>query len=1017
MSLQRIPRSPQVEPQGVEQPSRGRETEVALQSAQSIPRTNINQAGSASGYSRLVDTYNNERKLAAFTNKNTGLLVSGASMTYRIQQDGSVQAQTAATYVAKYEATKPESLLQQAQGLLGEASRLRGRAGKDPESQRMIDLEARALEGEALVKAVDAPLSRALQQSNPELEPTFVREHETNRATKRFMAMNEVAPDGDPTGAPVFAQSWMASENGGMIPVYGFTKKDGRENRYLGIKPGCDDEGGRTLGLVSVVNPVPGLENGQRSIRREYSIDETFPIETASQQLEMLGAMAQRGWSPITSAPPPNADLPQAFRGLSEVNVASRTVLRLASAVAEHDVIRRGFAFATDPNPAALKDLPAFERGLVEDYARQANLLKTGAGLAMKAVERLYGEMDAPLRKLGALHAVVDGLRRSPSAMDPITEFRQIATSMLKAGNTQAKDLYVLFDDPEENFKRRVSPEMHRAFTASDNIRKAVLEQLAKDLTDALEAWPKEKGEPWKTAEGKPLAFPDGTPRTSTPFDKALARGGAHYDKAREAYYGLTQASMNAAAAMISVQLLMAARAKAATGMAPADAGRLATDYANSIISGRPMANPADEALVRRTLSDVGPTNKYLDEITRMYAYAPLVAAHRAGLSPAEFQRAMEANAKDHEPWSAAVKSYQVYSYNSVPEPSGPTLFVAPEQELPSDFDPTSPEQVEALAKNRTWRVVRLQDEDGRPVPSLVHQGLSHADMVAKRLEANEKNLPVAVARKPLPENTPLGRALAKTFNMPVVEGADPIDGTPGKYATLGARISGAGVATAIAPSYYKAINFSKAPVVDREELVQLFDEAEFASSIGIERAKRAIESEMKGEPKLVDTISALDDMARPVRERGVYAIETTEPGIKKFESQRMAAIEAMTTAQVAVATQEFKLKARGLPPDRRAGLETERDQAIAGAKARGAAKQRELDVLIRDFRTFVTTYRGRTGYTGFAPSLGAGNPARRIHKPGFELRCPDAASLQALKARLNRRGLNIRFDQFEIPE
>ena len=120
--------------------NRGPEIGAALLAAQRESKSNVNQAGSASGYQRLVQIYNDERRKSNFTNHISGMIVSGASLTPRIQESGEVEMQSSSTYTAKWEMSKPEHLLGQA-----------ANQARDPEKKH-----------QALIMAVNAPLARAV---------------------------------------------------------------------------------------------------------------------------------------------------------------------------------------------------------------------------------------------------------------------------------------------------------------------------------------------------------------------------------------------------------------------------------------------------------------------------------------------------------------------------------------------------------------------------------------------------------------------------------------------------------------------------------------------------------------------------------------------------------------------------------------------------------------------------------------------------------------------------------------
>lgn len=970
----------------------------ALAQAQGSTKSVLNSAKSASGYTRLVSLYDENRK-GLFTNRVSGLLVSGASLTPRIQEDGEVQVQTSENYTAKWRKVDPEAQRGDAMRLLSE---------KDP-----------AKKGEGLAILTGVGLSRALQASNKDLEPSVVKQNEQSPLAKEFIALNAVSPSGDPaTGRPHYAQAWMDNGSGGQMPVYGFKKVErtptGPVAAYKGIALGLDDKGGRTLALVDAVEFKPGVTaRGSREILREAEMGEARSIETPEQQRELLEELAAEGWEPIRKVPPVNADLPSGFRGRSEVDVSSKAILALAQAVHEKDVILLGYETALEnkPEPAGLTPL---QKGLVADYRHLAERLATDGGIKPAGVKLLFKEMSRSTKALGELQATADPLRRDPAAMDPISEFRVIATDLAKGSQVNREAVYALIDDPEVNLLAAVGPARVGEFTAVDAKRKAVLEQLAADLT--REIAPERLGKEQLMGEdGQALTFPDGKPRVATPFDEALNRGGQSYDTVRDKYYDLVQATMDSAQNYTSIRLVLASQVGGKAGFSRQEATDLASAYAREMISGTPM-DPAAKSKVEEVLTSSGAASAHLDEAMKIHTYLPLVAAHREGLTPAEVGRALEANAKDMEPWSVDFKTYRVYSYNSAPDPSATPMFVIPEQELPETLNPGDAAQVGEVSESRTWKIVRLTREDGRltPVVNEAEAGLTTAQMIDARLKANQKNIPVLMSRKPLSENLSLGASLAKTYNLPLIETSDPLDGTRGRYAAVGLKVTGTPVASTVMPGYYKALTFGKAPLMEKTEAFEMPDEAAFASSVGLERAKGLV----KDHPDAAKFKAVLDDMARPERQNGVYKISTTPGGINAFLKQRQGAIEAMAAVRTARADATLAIKGRGLPPDELGGLRAAYGAEVDGIARDKRLKSEEAKALAGRLLEFSKHATGVTGYTGFAPPLGAGNPAVRIRKPPIELRfAAGVSSLDEAKPRLNRQGLSVELDAFLIEE
>jgi hypothetical protein len=331
-----------------------------------------------------------------------------------------------------------------------------------------------------------------------------------------------------------------------------------------------------------------------------------------------------------------NADLPKEFRGLSEVDASARAVLKLAEAVNEHDVINKGLELFHTSDQNVVKGLGPFEKGLIQDYAAQAGIMRSAARLGNGAIKSLYAQMTATMQKLGTLRdtvrETVEEIRKDPAAMDPITALRVLATDIAKKEGKSIEGTFRLFDNPEDSFKRSVPASAHRYYVANAFIRKAVLEQLSKDLTDVLGAWPKKPGEQWKDATtGAAFTFPDGSPRVSTPFDKALANAARFFDPIRAGYFDTMKTCINSEASYTSVLLLVGSRVQSVdrktVALSTKDAARLAANYVTAQNYGTTM-NPQEKALVECLLQDAGPSTAYLDETMRLYTHSVLIAGN-----------------------------------------------------------------------------------------------------------------------------------------------------------------------------------------------------------------------------------------------------------------------------------------------------------------------------------------------------------------------------------------------------
>lgn len=393
-----------------------------------------------------------------------------------------------------------------------------------------------------------------------------------------------------------------------------------------------------------------------------------------------------------------------------------------------------------------------------------------------------------------------------------------------------------------------------------------------------------------------------------------------------------------------------------------------------------------------------------------------MAAAHRLRLSPAEVQRDLVANAQDFEPWNVAAKSYKVYSFNSNPDPSGQPYFITPEQELPKEgFDPSNAEQVRQIAKDRTWQITQFQSEQGTLVPRVIQSGMSTEDMRIRREDASMRHLPVMVSRAPLSEHLDLPSGIATSFNLPVMKTHDPVTGEMGRFGFFGVKVQGNGLGSNVNPGNYKALNYGRDLMVAPREVIQIKDEGSFLASVGgVDKAKALIDKH----PDAEKLRAALDDMARPRRANGVYEIKTDPAGLADFAKKREGAVTAMGAVLEAKARRDFEIDAKGKPADRRAELESRRDSTIAEVRESTNARMRDIPLRVNAMEEFIRQNAGKKGYFGFAPSLGAGNPAVRIHKPPMEFRFQidqGGADLNARLAALARKGHAVHPDSYRI--
>jgi hypothetical protein len=261
-----------------------------------------------------------------------------------------------------------------------------------------------------------------------------------------------------------------------------------------------------------------------------------------------------------------------------------------------------------------------------------------------EAITVLFREMSRPLRHLGALQGLLDELWSDPSVVDPLDEMRGVADGLAEHVGKTALDVLPVFAQAEETFSKVVPLGLQQSFaTAGAPHRMAVLEQLAKDLTDALEAWAEEDLiEPWLNDSGEPITFPDGSPRYGTPFDRALAHGGVHYKAVQKGYGELLQTCINSLAAIQAIQLFTASHEKNVGGWDHLEArvaARLAADRVSRLVMGVPL-DPEVEAVLAKGAGT--PLNLYLETVKQDFVLAPMRVAYHAGLNPHGFYHCLQ---------------------------------------------------------------------------------------------------------------------------------------------------------------------------------------------------------------------------------------------------------------------------------------------------------------------------------------------------------------------------------------
>jgi hypothetical protein len=385
---------------------------------------------------------------------------------------------------------------------------------------------------------------------------------------------------------------------------------------------------GRFTGLWDLADPGAILAKALRSrLGPDTAKEEALAIA--------VGAPLIRGGQ----APSPQAS--QGRPPQSAADASTRACLDLATAVRGFDVVLKGLDLYLAPGALALEGLSPFAASLVFDFAALAHAMATLARLRPKAIRTLYVQMDLTLRSLGHLRAVADGIRAT-DAQDPIGDYRALVWELALQRRLDPSHALALCDRPEEHFLLRVGTATAHRHREGDTLRKAILEQLAKDLALELGALPSGTA-PWRDATGLVLTFPDGTPRVSTPFDQAMAKGCAHHDRLRTAYYDLWQKCMNMTANCLAVRLAIHDAARG-WGLGTAMAIRLGTAYATDRF-GLKLMDRQERAWVDGAFTDMAASALYVDELMRIYAYAPMAAAHGARLRPCDLRQAMLAAA------------------------------------------------------------------------------------------------------------------------------------------------------------------------------------------------------------------------------------------------------------------------------------------------------------------------------------------------------------------------------------
>lgn len=348
------------------------------------------------------------------------------------------------------------------------------------------------------------------------------------------------------------------------------------------------------------------------------------------------------------------------LRSLDQVQdcIVADAWLKLACAVRDFDVITLGFevfedgvASRAERRPTRVQDileqgsircglpgLPDLEKALVMDYARQALFLFDDIALRPIAIKMIFHQVTIVLRALAAMNAATTEVLGHPDALDPIPEMRRMARELAIKGGYDPGAVARWCDAPEETFLLQAVPEF--LHLSPYRLRFFVAEQLCADLSRELGLLDSETTWQWEGMDGRPITFPDGLPRVSTPFDKVLSHYNSALSRVFDAQWRLIQSSLDLVVMLTSVGFLRMdfTGLRSIFGDEIYSRGMietitlLARDHAHAAYLGR--AIPEDrEVMINRLRGVQGESAALYDELRRLYACHPPAVAAAAGWS------------------------------------------------------------------------------------------------------------------------------------------------------------------------------------------------------------------------------------------------------------------------------------------------------------------------------------------------------------------------------------------------
>lgn len=948
----------------------------------------------------LAEMARNARRMSEAIARISGPLVAGADAgVVRLDyKTGKTSFNVAETYLRLRDALAPDNIRSQS-----------------------IDLRTNGKPGEATRLALLAPQSRTFMESpaNSVLKASAVFENANSPDVKLFAALNSVTATGG--ARPVFQQARMQIEEGGSVrPVYGFKKsgEDPEPDQFMGVVNTVTSKGERAIQLVSAVYmQAHMMGNGQNEIKRLPKLTDAIPIETTEQQLALAENLKSQGWEPIHNVPPQGAGMPMAARGFSEVNFTANANTTLAKAVAQYDVMQRGYHLALNDDQNMLKgkggkDLPPLIAGLVQDYAHVARMMKTDVGFSDAAVEALFEINAKSLRAYADLQKSADKVRFTPDAMPVI---RMIATEECKAKGVDPKAIYPTLDNPNRVYHESVPAETKAAFAANGVTEAATKETLAKWLTEKMEP-----NAPRHLIEGQ--VWPDGSPRFVTKYDQALQDDINATTELRDNYNKFLNQVASASTDMIGIRIANVGTFKGKE-IPVTDASPMAKEYNDHRIFGAPIDNRL-KSMIDEILKSSGTSKLACLRELELSNIGLVDSAIASRLTPDQIKRDRQLVGEiitPRDPVQCMFRPYQVQSVNAPPDARS-TVFIVPENSLPENFDPRDKDAVAALffdEKNRDAEDAEFGEEGNggtlrfSKIEIVEEQGIGIARPTREKMTLNEAlkayqaatncNDAVKWAYQPLSERMSTGQALAHRFNHPVTE-VSLADGRRQNMAIVAFRIENDGVGSPLAKGDYSVYQTKTKPMIRDTEPYPCLDERRFVNAVGgVDKAKAILKaSDPKNNPNLAGQMKTLDSMASPRRQNGMYEVRTTPEGIEAFRSERAKVLEAMAAVKMAKADAE------------QSGPEG-RKRAYADIEDFTRCSARETTLMVSSMYEAIKN-KGVIGYSGpGAPHGVIGNSVIRPTEPIFTERVKDANSLARLPEKWNLNGQNCSIVGYKV--